>query len=191
MNKYLKLIILIVAMLVLIGGSTWAYKVFTNKYKEQDKWQISDNKETNGQTTDEKYKAPDFKVYDEDGNTVNLESKKGKPVVLNFWASWCPPCRSEMSDFQNVFDELGTEVEFMMINMTDGKKETQEKAISYIEEQGYTFPVYFDKKLEAANIYQVFSIPTTYFIDAEGNISTYTKRAIDEKTLRKAINLIQ
>lgn len=191
MRKYWKLIILVFALFVLFGGSTWAYKVFTNKYKEQDKGKSLENYEMNLQTTDEKYKAPSFTVYDADGNEVTLESKIGEPVVLNFWASWCPPCRSEMKEFQTVFDELGKDVTFMMINMTDGKKETQKKAVSYMEEQGYTFPVYFDKKLHAANSYQVFSIPMTYFINREGKIASYSKGVIDEKTLRTAIAFIQ
>ena len=83
--------------------------------------------------------APDFTVYDREGNPVRLSDYAGKPVVLNFWASWCPPCKSEMPDFHAAYEELGDQVQFLMVNATDGSRETVDTAASFIQEQGYTF----------------------------------------------------
>ena len=88
-------------------------------------------------TEEEKYLAPDFIVYDSEGNEVALSDFLGQPVVLNFWASWCGPCKSEMPDFQEVYEEYGEEVQFLMVNLTDGSQETVESASDYIANNGY------------------------------------------------------
>lgn len=134
--------------------------------------------------------APDFMVLDHDGNSVKLSDFKGTPVVLNFWASWCPPCKSEMPDFNETCKTYENKVQFMMVNLTDGDRETLESAKAFLDEQEYTFPVFFDTKSEAANAYDVYSIPTTFFIDAEGNVVAYASGAIDSNTLQKGINMI-
>ncbi|MBE6969684.1 MAG: TlpA family protein disulfide reductase [Ruminococcaceae bacterium] len=131
--------------------------------------------------------APDFTVYDAEGNAVRLSDFKGKPVVLNFWASWCGPCKSEMPDFNEVWQEYGDDVQFMMINMTDGYQETMEKASAYMEGQGFDFPVYYDSEQNAAVVYGVMSIPTTFLIDAEGRAVGWAAGAIAGDVLRDAI----
>ena len=133
--------------------------------------------------------APDFTVIDKNGNEVKLSSLRGKPVVVNFWASWCYYCKVEMPDFEKVYKEYGDEVVFMMVNMTDSS-ETVDVAKKFIDSNGYTFPVYFDTKSEAAIAYSVTGLPATYLIGANGDLVAHAPGAIDAATLREGISLI-
>ena len=105
--------------------------------------------------------APDFTVYDVDGNEVRLSDYVGKPIVLNFWASWCGPCQ------------------------------TVEVAAEFVEEKGYAFPVFYDTAANAAMTYGVYSLPATYFIDAEGRGVAWASGTIDGETLQKGIDMIR
>ena len=134
--------------------------------------------------------APDFTVYDREGNPHKLSDFFGKPIVLNFWASWCGPCKMEMPDFQEKYLELGEEVQFLMVNLTDGQRETVEVASAFIDSQGYTFPVFYDTSTEAAYTYGVYSIPTSYFINAKGEPIAQAQGAIDAETLQRGIDMI-
>lgn len=152
----------------------------------------SDNssEKSSSENADKLTKAPNFTVYDLTGNEVNLTDFFGKPIIVNFWASWCGPCQMEMPDFDAAFAAYKEEIEFLIVNMTDGSRETVEKASSFIEEKGYTFPVYYDTKYNAAITYSVSSLPTTYFIDAEGNLIAHARGAIDADTLQRGIDMI-
>ena len=133
--------------------------------------------------------APDFEVIDKEGNPVKLSSFFGKPIVLNFWAR-CGPCQSEMPDFNEKYAELGGDVHFVMVNMTDGGRETVETASAFIEKNGYDFPVLFDTKSEAAMTYGAYSLPTSFFINAEGHVIAQAVGAIDAATLQRGIDMI-
>ena len=135
--------------------------------------------------------APDFTVYDAEGNGITLSVlMDGKPTVLNFWASWCGPCRSEMPHIQEAYERLGGEVSFVMINMTDGQRETQESAEEYMAESGWTFPIYFDLDYDAAMTYGAYSLPQTYFIDAEGRLIAAARGSMSAEVLQSGIDMI-
>ena len=134
--------------------------------------------------------APDFTVYDGDGNPVNLSDFIGKPVILNFWASWCGPCKNEMPDFEAAYQEYGDKIHFIMVNCTDGYRETVESAKKFIANQGYTFPVYYDMDSDAAYTYGASSIPMTFFIDAEGHAVAYKPGMLDQEILQIGIDMI-
>ena len=189
MRGKIKTIALIAVFALFIAGSVWLYnslKVNTNALPEVE------NKQGEVQAGEtEKTKAPDFTVYDAAGRAAKLSDMRGTPVVLNFWASWCPPCKSEMPDFNAVYQELGGEVQFMMVDLVDGGRETVETGAAFIKEQGYEFPVFFDKDSEAATVYSIRSIPATVFINRDGEIVTGAQGMISEENLRKGIGLIQ
>lgn len=142
------------------------------------------------ETTQPDMTAPGFTVYDADGNAVPLESLRGKPVVLNFWATWCGYCVMEMPDFQEAYEEFGDRIHFMMVNVTDGYQETEAAARAFIAGQDFTFPVYYDLDLSAAMAYGISSMPQTFFIDAEGMAVAYAQGALDAASLRRGIGML-
>ncbi len=186
MNTKKKTIIAIVifaAFLVIVSA---AYNELSDNYQSNDQMELSALEQNNREIS-----APDFTVFDAQGNEVNLSDFAGKPVVLNFWASWCPPCKAEMPHFDKVYKEVKDDVVFMMVDLVDGQRETQEKGQKYVTDQDYTFPVYFDNEQNAAYIYGISSIPTTLFIDGKGNIIASREGILEEATLKAAVELIK
>lgn len=129
--------------------------------------------------------APDFTVMNTDGDMISLADRleDGKPIVLNFWATWCGPCKSELPAFDKAAAEYADELTFMMINLTDGQVETVSGVKTFMEENGYTLPVYFDKKGSASGPYGASSIPLTYFITSDGVVAGGHMGSMSEETL--------
>jgi thiol-disulfide isomerase/thioredoxin len=186
MNAQKKTLIGLLIFAAFLGIAYFSYQALAANIKPVS---TSDPKSTITQST-KKTAAPDFTVFDAQGNKVKLSDFKGKPVVLNFWASWCPPCKSEMPHFNAAYADVKDTVVFMMVDLVDGQRETQATGQSYVKEQGFTFPVYFDNQQLAARAYGIQSIPTTVLIDANGYIVTGYTGAIDEQTLRAGIQLL-
>lgn len=184
MNSKTKTIIIIIALVLFICIAYILYNVLSDRYND-------DNQSGGGSTIEEsKTAAPDFTVYDINGKEVKLSDFKGKPIVLNFWASWCPPCKIELPDFDEAYKEYGDCVIFLMVDLVDGSRETNTSGIDYIDSQGYSFDIYLDTKQDGAITYEVYSIPATYFIDAQGNIVSKHISMIDAKTLTDGIKSI-
>ncbi|MBO4548899.1 MAG: TlpA family protein disulfide reductase [Abditibacteriota bacterium] len=132
-------------------------------------------------------KAPDFTVTGQNGDKVSFSSMLGKPVIVNIWATWCGPCKMELPDFQEASQKYSDRITFMMVNLTSGD-ETVDTVRKFLRENSYTFPVYFDTEQSADGAYQVTGIPTTIFIDAEGNIVSKQIGMLDREELQAGID---
>lgn len=139
------------------------------------------------ESSPKKIPAPDFTVLDAEGNSVSLSDFFGKPIVINFWATWCGPCKSELPAFQSLSESYGQDVTFLMVNMTDGSRDTVDGVKEFLADNGYTFPVYFDTEQNAATAYGAYSIPATAFIDTEGMVVNAYLGAMSEQTLTNCI----
>ena len=189
-SKKSTLVLILVFVLVIgaaYGGYTWLSK---NNAPDQLAQQQSSQSSDGSQQEQELVKAPSFMVYDREGKEVLLSDFVGKPIILNFWASWCGPCKHEMPAFDEAYKKYGDQIEFVMVNATDGQRETEEIAAAFIDEQGYSFPIYFDSDFDASMTYGVRGLPTTYFIDAEGYAVAMAQSTISADTLQKGIDMI-
>lgn len=185
------LIILVLVFALLLGGASVLYSRLSNSVESEQLAQTEDAPAAENTEEKKPIIAPDFTVYDIDGNEVHLSDYLGTPVVLNFWASWCGPCKMEMPHFEEKSKALAGEVQFLMVNVTDGGRETVETASSFIAGEGYTFPVFYDTAHSASAAYGAYSLPTTIFINAEGHAIAQAVGAIDSATLQKGIDMIK
>lgn len=115
--------------------------------------------------------APDFTVYDASGKAVKLSDFRGKPVVLNFWASWCGYCKEEMPEFNAAYKKYHDSIRFLFVDWTDGGHETQSDGAAYLKSAGYEFPAYYDLKENAVTAYGLTGIPATFYIDRQGRLT--------------------
>lgn len=164
-NKTLKLIIYLVAIVLIFVVAILFYKSLSKGYSAADF--INEQSIPTAQTQSKQ--APSLIVYTEEKKEITLAEKKGKPVVINFWASWCPPCLEELPYFEEMFNKYKDKVEFMMVDLVDYQRETLEKGKALITQNNYTFPVFYDLKQTAARNYSLYSIPQTVFVDENGN----------------------
>lgn len=179
MKKYGFIIIIILLVMVIVFATT-GYKKLSENY-------VPEEASVGSSESVDLQPAPDFAVTDTDGNGVRLSDFKGRPVVINFWASWCPPCIAELPYFEKMYKKYGEDVKFMMVNLTDGQRETVDVVNTFIEDTAYTFPVYYDSDSYAANAYRTYSIPVTVFIDKEGNLIRRQTGAVSEEMLEAYI----
>lgn len=194
--KIIKLLIAVLAFAVVMVGAGRLYQSLSRQMEDSsaavvtqstqpDSTQPESTRETEAPTP-----APDFTVYDKEGNAHALSDCLGTPVVLNFWASWCGPCTGEMPEIQSFYESYGDQIQFLIVNLTDGSRETVDTASAFIAEQGYTFPVYYDTEMEGAIAYGVNAIPVTYFIRADGTLAAWTQGAMTDTQLQKGIDLL-
>ena len=184
--QFLKVLIALLLICVVAAG-VWA---ITTNPRPQEEQTFPEEIPAPEESTENPNLAPDFTVFDIDGNAYKLSDFRGKPVILNFWASWCGPCKMEMPDIETAYQQYVEQIHFLLVNLADGYRETVEKGAAYVAEEGYTFPVYFDTDMEGAANYGVTGIPVTYFIDAEGNFVAYYQRAMTAQILQQGIDML-
>ena len=126
--------------------------------------------------------APDFTLTDQFGKEHTFSEYKGKTIFLNFWGTWCPPCRSEMPEIQKLYEKYGNNEEDLVVlgiaAPEYGDEGTVEEIKEFLSENEYTFPVVMDETWEMFYWYGISAFPTTFMIDAEGNVYGYVQGAI-------------
>lgn len=152
----------IIALIIMaaIAGILYNFTAGSQKQSVADKAQV--NNET-GVTTGKT--APAFTLTSLDGKTVQVGTPC-KLYVLNFWASWCPPCRAEIPELIKFADKYGSQVQFYAINL----QEPEEKVTAFLQQNGYIIPVLLDKNGTVAQTFRVSAIPTTIVVDSQGII---------------------
>lgn len=196
----LEFILIAALLLALIGGAAWLYPRLNAQLGAREVTEASTQPPfvtavPAAQETDApeiagpvfRNMAADFTAYTDAGEAVSLRSRRGKPVVVNFFASWCGPCKYEMPYFEEFYQLYGEQVEFMMVNLCAFGNDTKDAAKKMVADGGYTFPVYFDTDGDAVLKYSVRSMPTTLFISAAGELKGQKIGMIDRETLQKTV----
>ena len=130
--------------------------------------------------------APDFTLTTAAGETFKLSNLRGKPVVLNFWATWCPPCRAELPELQAASQRLAGQVAIVGVNQAETPVEVQ----AFAEKLGLSFTIPLDQSADVSRLYRVRSLPTTFFIDRSGIIRQMQIGPVTEATLAQSLKTI-
>lgn len=190
--KALKIVLLVLIFVALLLGAKKLYDTLGSQVQldtlvtQPAQTEVAEQTEA-AQATEA---VKDLTVYDLEGNAHTLSDFRGKPVILNFWATWCGYCKMEMPDFEEAYQKYGEEIHFLMINVTDGVQETVEKASAYVAEQGYTFPVFYDTDQAAMLNYNLSGLPVTYLLDEEGQIVAWQQGMLTASTLQSGIDML-
>ena len=200
MKRIFSLIFIGVLSVVLITGCTNNDNVEIDKSKtvnEEEKnieksVEINEGEEVEAEEIKEGVftgnKAYDFALLDREGNEISLSSLQGKVVFLNFWASWCGPCKVEMPHMQKVYEEYkDKDVVILAVNITASEKDGIKGVTSFLDENKYTFPVVFDMDGSVSTKFRVSGIPTTYIIDKDGIIVNRVTGALSEDSIKEQI----
>lgn len=193
-------ILLIVSGLIMIFQGTiktfnYTNKGSTNTVKQVQKQNKSSRKNKDNSTKNNKIAAPDFSLVDQYGKTHRLSDYKGKTVFLNFWATWCPPCKAELPHIEEVYKEYKNNTQNVIIlgvtapNL--GREGSEEYIKNFLDNGGYNFPVMFDKSGNVMGLYEIEAFPTTFIIDKDGNINKYVSGSMDKSTMESLIDNVK
>ena len=188
MNAKQKWILGAVAFILLLVIAGFGYQELQKEAERQEKKSAASQEKGDSskkKEATEYAEAPDFTGWDQEGNQTSLkEILEGKPAVINFWTSKCPPCKEEMPDFEELYQELKDQVQFIMIDGIGCMGETEESGKAYVEEQGFTLPVYYDREMEAVINYGIQAFPTTYILNREGRLVTGSRGMLSKDNLQ-------
>ncbi|MGS2776441.1 TlpA disulfide reductase family protein [Robertmurraya sp. GLU-23] len=186
MRKFMIIIALIVSVLFIIDKFVLKEKGLISKVDE-NKYEII--KDANSLPVGIKLEnqAPNVQVMDLNGNQVSLSDYRGKKVLLNFWASWCPPCKAEMPHMEELYKEHKDDgFVILALNMTN-TEDSLEDVTAFVRDQKLTFPILLDEKGEVYAEYEILAYPTSYFIDSTGVIRNKVTGALDKENMYKEL----
>ncbi|MEA3335670.1 MAG: TlpA disulfide reductase family protein [Chloroflexota bacterium] len=142
--------------------------------------------DNNGREFEMGQAAPDFLVVNKDGSTSSLSDWQGQPVVINFWASWCGPCKAEMPEFVEAY-EAHREDGLVILGINADLQKQEEKALEFMDEYRVSFPVALERRNEIMRLFETTGLPTTVFIDREGNVAGIWKGYLSRELLDEFI----
>lgn len=173
----------ILLILLVAGMVGWAvYEYAGGSSGETD---IDEQSESEDVGLSEGQTAPDFLLNTLEGEEARLSDYRGQPVIINFWATWCPPCRAEMPDFQELYES--EDVEILAVNLTESEQ-SEEGVQDFIDELGLTFPVPMDEDTIVSQMYEVQAYPTSYMVDSEGKIQFVARGAINYDIMQSELS---
>lgn len=165
----------------------------TNSNTEENNKAETKNEGSSSNANNDKTPAIDFELKDQYGKTHKLSDYKGKVLFLNFWATWCPPCKMEMPDIQKIYEKYekqGEKSEVVVLSVAAPNTQ-DEKDIdgikAFLEENGYTYPVLMDDGGYTFGAYRISSLPTTFMIDKEGNVFGYVQGGLTQEAMESII----
>lgn len=187
--------LLAILLLVLLGGyATWDYLAGekTKKVNEptQEMMDAPEEQVETGAITSDIPVAQDFTLPTLNGESVSLSDSKGKITIVNFWATWCPPCREEMPHMQSFYEKHHEEVEILAVNVTnmdDGRPAIEQ----FVQEHELTFPILLDESGEVGLTYEIMTLPTSYILDAEGRVFQKIIGAMDEQVMNELVEALR
>lgn len=180
------IILILSGLIMFINGSFSVYKHLNDSNNSNSNSQSIDKENKN-----EKIMSIDFTLYDQNGKEHKLSDYKGKTVFLNFWATWCPPCKEEMPYIEQLYKEYNKNNKDVVIlgvaSPNLDREGSKEDIIEFLQQDKYTFPVVMDNNGELAYQYGISAYPTTFIIDKEGYITQYVPGAMDKQTMKYLI----
>ncbi|WP_249870647.1 redoxin domain-containing protein [Oceanobacillus saliphilus] len=153
-----------ILMLLIVGMVGWALYDFIASDNQSPNQAVNEDVQTGLEKGD---MAPDFELATLDGEPARLSDYRGKHVFINFWATWCPPCRAEMPDMQKLYEN--EDIEILAVNLTQSES-SEEVVKTFVEDFALTFPILMDVDAEVSTTYKVQAYPTSYLIDSNGRI---------------------
>ncbi|WP_436372431.1 TlpA disulfide reductase family protein [Cytobacillus sp. BC1816] len=187
MKKFLFAAAVIVLLLFIVDKTILKEKGVVEQAGQMQKYDKMENPEDLPVGLEKGDLAPDFELTDMEGNPVKLSDFRGKAVLLNFWASWCPPCRAEMPHMEKLYNKYKDKnFDILAVNLTNTEKNSGD-AEKFVKELGLTFTIPMDVKGEAGSDYNIMAYPTSYFIDSDGVIREKVLGALNEEYMEQEI----
>ncbi|MBN8200085.1 MULTISPECIES: TlpA disulfide reductase family protein [Bacillaceae] len=187
MKKFLLAAAVIVLLLFIVDKTILKDKGVVEQAGQMQKYDKMEDPEELPVGLEKGNLAPEFELTDMEGNPVKLSDYRGKAVLLNFWASWCPPCRAEMPHMEKLYNKYKDEnFTILAVNLTNTEKNSGD-ADKFVKELGLTFTIPMDVKGEAGSDYNIMAYPTSYFIDSDGVIREKVLGALNEEYMEKEI----
>lgn len=183
-----------IAIIVLLGLIAYGGYDYFNKSASSEEVEISADADAPGEQlvrgVEKGNLAPDLTLVDLNGKEVRLADYAGKTVLLNFWATWCPPCRIEMPHMQQFYEDYQSkDVVILGVNLSQ-TEQSMDDVPAFVEEEKLTFPIVLDLEGDALLTYQIIAYPTTYLIDAKGIVREKFRGAINYDIMKEAVGKV-